>query len=339
MLAGHIYQGVEVKYIVPLTRYIPMARILANDGLDSSCIEYLLDRGHVVVSDRVGEEDVQNGALSGFDCIIVRSATKLNSDAITANSGSESKLKLIIRAGVGLDNIDLEAAESCGIDVRNTPAASTNAVVEFTIAHLLTGIRMISRADRDLRGNKWTKGLLRGSELSGKNLGLVGYGRIARNVANISRTFGMNVHTYDPLLLRNKIDDDNITIHDSIESLFTNCTHISIHCAKNDSTENIVNGDLIMLMPDKSPDGVLCGRHIVNCSRGGIMVEKDVYTLVESGFITSLGVDVFEKEPEGNPTLTALSNVTSTPHIGASTREAQLRIGWEVVDIIEDLLT
>ena len=125
-----------------------------------------------------------------------------------------------------------------------------------------------------------------------------------------------------------------MVIHDSVKSLFSSCTHISIHCALTESTRGMVGYDLIRLMPDVSPDGIVCGRHIVNCARGGILNESDVCRMLDSGHIRSLGIDVFENEPEGNPVLSSHPNVTSTPHIGAATAEAQKRIGAEIVDLI-----
>ena len=278
--------------------------------------------------------ELLEGAISGYDVIIIRSATKLDSEVLMANTSRKSRIHLIVRAGVGLDNIDLEKASELGILVKNTPTASTKAVVEFTIGHLLTGVRNISKADRAMRSSEWAKKSSRGTELSGKNLGLVGYGRISKGVAEVARLLGMNVHIFDPFLDEDSVKNSDVVIHDSVKSLFSSCTHISIHCALTESTRGMVDYDLIRLMPDVSPDGIVCGRHIVNCARGGILNESDVYRMLDSGHIRSLGIDVFENEPDGNPVLSSHPNVTSTPHIGAATAEAQKRIGTEIVDLI-----
>jgi len=311
-----------------------MARILATDGLDSGCVEILLEKGHHVDMTHFERNELLGGAISGYDVIIIRSATKLDSEVLMANTSRKSRIHLIVRAGVGLDNIDLEKASELGILVKNTPTASTKAVVEFTIGHLLTGVRNISKADRAMRSSEWAKKSSRGTELSGKNLGLVGYGRISKGVAEIARLLGMNVHVFDPFLDEDSVENSDVVIHDSVKSLFSSCTHISIHCALTESTRGMVDYDLIRLMPDVSPDGIVCGRHIVNCARGGILNESDVCRMLDSGHIRSLGIDVFENEPEGNPVLSSHPNVTSTPHIGAATAEAQKRIGAEIVDLI-----
>ncbi len=311
-----------------------MARVLATDGLDLESAEMLLEKGHNVDMRHFERRELLEGALSGYDAIIIRSATKIDSEVLAANMSPNSHIRLIVRAGVGLDNIDLEKTSEYGILVKNTPTASTNAVVEFTIGHLLAGVRNISRADRDLRSTVWSKKTSTGSELSGKNLGLLGYGRISRGVALVARSLGMHVHVFDPFLAEDAAKDSDVVIHDTVESLFSSCTHVSIHCALTESTRGMVDYNLIQLMPDTSPDGIVCGRHIVNCARGGILNESDAYKMLDSGHIRSLGLDVFEKEPEGNPVLTSHPNVTSTPHIGAATLEAQKRIGMEIVDLI-----
>lgn len=311
-----------------------MARILANDGIDEKSKSKLEKIGHTVNVEKLSQEQLNDSGLRDFDCIIVRSATILDGTVLEANSGGDSKLKLVIRAGVGLDNIDIRSAESLGLTIRNTPNASTNAVVELTIAHLIGNSRGFIGANLDMRGGKWTKKNLIGTELSGKNLGLIGFGRIAKGVTRVAQTLGMKVHTYDPFVINQQSNALDVTFHDSIESLFSSCTHISVHCAMTSETNGMVNAGLVRRMPDISPNGVKCGRHIVNCSRGGILNENDMLELLESGFLTSLGIDVFEKEPEANPKLSAHRSVSSTPHIGAATIEAQERIGEEIVSIV-----
>ena len=311
-----------------------MARVLATDGLDPDCVEILNGKGHLVDILHFERSELLEGSISGYDAVIIRSATKIDSDVLEANVSQDSRIHLIVRAGVGLDNIDLKKASELGVMVKNTPTASTKAVVEFTIGHLLSGVRNISKADRAMRSSKWEKKSSSGTELAGKNLGLLGYGRISKGVANVATSLGMNVHVFDPYMDRDYARDSNVTVHETVESLFSNCTHVSIHCALTESTRGMVNYDLIRLMPDSCPNGISCGRHIVNCARGGILNESDAHKMLDSGHITSLGIDVFEEEPEGNLKLSSHPNVTSTPHIGAATSEAQKRIGLEVVDLI-----
>jgi D-3-phosphoglycerate dehydrogenase len=311
-----------------------MARILANDGIDEKSKSKLEKIGHTVNVEKINQEQLIDAGLQDFDCIIVRSATTLDGKILEANTGGDSKLRLVIRAGVGLDNIDIKSAESLGLTIRNTPNASTNAVVELTIAHLISNSRSFIGANLDMREGKWTKKNLVGTELSGKNLGLIGFGRIAKGVARIAQALGMKVHAYDPFVIDQQSNPSDVTFHDTIESLFSSCSHISVHCAMTSETKGMVNSGLVRRMPDISPNGVQCGRHIVNCSRGGIVNEDDMLELLESGFLASLGIDVFENEPYANPKLSAHRSVSSTPHIGAATIEAQERIGEEIVSIV-----
>ena len=173
-----------------------MARIAVTDGMAPEAVTVLEKAGHEVVLGFIESEDLLSGALENFDAIIVRSATKLTSDVIESSSG----LSVIGRAGVGVDNIDLEAAGKAGIMVVNAPNSSTQSVVELTIGHLLSSLRHVARADRGLRNNKWEKKQLKGTELSGKCLGLIGFGRIAQGVASVAKSMGMEIHTYDPYL-------------------------------------------------------------------------------------------------------------------------------------------
>ena len=173
-----------------------MAKIVATDGLSAEAVSLLERNGHEVIIKYFTPDELNSGVLSDFDGVIVRSATKLNAKVIAASLG----LRVIARAGVGVDNIDLEAAGNAGIPVVNAPIASTQSVVELTIAHLLTSVRKVAISDRSMRQGKWEKKAMKGSELHGKNLGLVGFGRIAQGVGAVAQALGMNVHAYDPYL-------------------------------------------------------------------------------------------------------------------------------------------
>ena len=171
-----------------------MARIAVTDGSDENAAESLRESGHQVAIGHHEADSLRSGSLADFDIVVIRSATKMVEEVISANSGDSGSLKLIIRAGVGVDNIDIDSATSHGVTVCNTPGASTNAVVELTIGHLLSSVRNIVRSDRKMRDGVWAKKEMRGSELRGKKLGLIGYGRIARGVAEIARGLGMEIH-------------------------------------------------------------------------------------------------------------------------------------------------
>jgi D-3-phosphoglycerate dehydrogenase len=309
-----------------------MARIAVTDGMASDAVVLLEQAGHEVVMGTIPVEELAAGALSEFDAIVVRSATKLPASVIGV---SGDRLAVIGRAGVGVDNIDIEAAAKAGIPVVNAPRASTQSVVELTIGHLLSSLRHIPRSDRGMRDGRWEKKAMKGTELSGKNLGLIGFGRIAQGVGAVAQTLGMTVHTYDPYLPPKVAKAQNTTLHKTVETLFSNCTHISIHCNLNDETHHLVNTERLALMPGKSVDGIACGNHIVNCARGGIVDEGALLEALENGVLASAALDVFEVEPvpEDAPLLQH-EHFHGTPHIGAATMEAQARVGRDIAHAI-----
>jgi len=309
-----------------------VANIAVTDGMDPVAVNNLINAGHNVVEQHFTQEELASGALADFDAVVIRSATKLNSEVIEKSSN----LKFIGRAGVGVDNIDLHAATKSGIVVCNTPQASTNSVVELTIGHLLASCRHIPRGDRGLREGLWEKKLLKGTELSGKRLGLIGFGRISQGVAAVALAMGMECHAYDPYLPTKIAKKFECTMHDDVDSLFQLCTHISIHCNLTDETHHLVNHQRIVMMPTSAPNGVSCGNHIVNCARGGIVDEDAVLNALNSGDLTSAALDVFEVEPALDNPLVQHPNFHGTPHIGAATLEAQARIGEEMVTLLID---
>ena len=313
-----------------------MARIAVTDGLSNEAKTLLEKQGHEVVVKFYSESELENGVLNDFEAVIVRSATKIT-DLVVKSSPN---LKVIARAGVGVDNIDLAAAGSANIPVVNAPRASTQSVVELTIGHLLSSVRHVAKSDRSMREGKWEKKQFKGSELSGKNLGLVGFGRIAQGVGSIAQSLGMNVHAYDPYLPPKIAKNQNTRLHRSVDTLFSNCTHISIHCNLTEETHHLVNYNRISKMPGKSTDGIQCGNHIVNCARGGIVNESDVLKALNDGSLASAALDVFEEEPvpEGYE-LCQHPNFHSTPHIGASTIEAQRRVGLDIARNVMSILS
>ena len=309
-----------------------MANIAVTDGMDPVAVNNLINAGHNVVEQHYTQEELASGALADFDAVVIRSATKLSSEVIEKSSN----LKFIGRAGVGVDNIDLHAATKSGIVVCNTPQASTNSVVELTIGHLLASCRHIPRGDRGLRDGLWEKKLLKGTELSGKRLGLVGFGRIAQGVATVALAMGMECHAYDPYLPTKIANKFECRMHDDVDSLFQLCTHISIHCNLTEETHHLVNHERIVMMPTSAPNGVSCGNHIVNCARGGIVDEDAVLNALNSGDLSSAALDVFEVEPALDNPLVQHPKFHGTPHIGAATLEAQARIGEEMVTLLND---
>ena len=308
-----------------------MARIAVTDGMASEAVTVLEKAGHEVVLGFIEESELLDGALKDFDAIIVRSATKLNAEIISASDG----LSVIGRAGVGVDNIDLQAAGSAGIMVVNAPNASTQSVVELTIGHLLSSLRHVAKSDRGMRDGKWQKKEMKGTELSGKCLGLIGFGRIAQGVATVAKTLGMEIHTYDPYLPPKVAKAQGAYLHKKVDTLFQTCTHISIHCNLSDETHHLVDEKRMRMMPGRK-GSIQCGNHIVNCARGGIVDEDAILSALESGKLTSAALDVFEIEPPSDNPLLQHPAFHGTPHIGAATAEAQFRIGQEMITLLTD---
>ena len=314
-----------------------MARIAVTDGMAPAAIELLEKAGHEVINRSIDVADLLAGELSNFDAIIVRSATKIPAEVISATG---ERLKVIGRAGVGVDNIDIKAAAEAGIPVVNAPRASTQSVVELTIGHLLASLRHLPKANKGMREGKWEKKIMGGTELSGKCLGLIGFGRIAQGVGAVAQAMGMEVHAFDPYLPAKIAKSQNTTLHKSVDTLFKQCTHISIHCNLTDETHHLVNEDRMAMMPGKSRDGIKCGNHVVNCARGGIIDETALLQALEQGVISSAALDVFESEPvSANYALIQHDNFHGTPHIGAATLEAQARVGRDIANAIMTVLS
>jgi D-3-phosphoglycerate dehydrogenase len=313
-----------------------MAKIVVTDGMSKDAVSLLEKNGHEVTLQSFSKEELLQGCLSNFDAIIVRSATKLPKEVIESTGGN---LRVIGRAGVGVDNIDLAAASDAGIAVVNAPLASTQSVVELTIAHLLASIRHISKSDRGLRLGKWEKKIMTGTELSGKSLGLIGFGRIAQGVGMVAQSMGMDVHTYDPYLPPKVARNQSTRLHKDVDDLFKSCTHISVHCNLSEETHHLVNYERMKLMPGKSRLGLNCGNHIVNCARGGIVDEDGLLQALDEGVISSAALDVFEHEPvDPKHKLLNHADFHGTPHIGAATIEAQSRVGTDIAKNVMDSL-
>ena len=299
-----------------------MARIAVTDGMASAAVQVLIDAGH--------EVDLEPEKLDGFDAVVIRSATKMDAEAISQSPS----LKLIGRAGVGVDNIDLDAATNAGILVCNTPGSSTQSVVELTIGHLLASTRHIPTADRDLRSGQWTKKSLKGTELSGKKIGFIGFGRIAQGVGHVARALGMELHAYDPYLPEKVASELNCQLHADVADVFRLCTHIAVHCNLTEETHHLVNTHTLSLMPGVGADGIACGNHLVSCARGGIVDQDAALQALVDGTLSSCALDVFESEPETSHPILHHPNFHGTPHIGAATYEAQARIGLEMANLL-----
>lgn len=298
-----------------------MIRILASDGLDKSAVKKLGENNCEVVEKFYDAEELGK-ELHNYDVLVVRSATKVRKPVIDA-AAEGGRLKLVIRAGVGVDNIDVKYAEEKGIKVMNTPKASSASVAELTIAHMFSLARFVGIANVTLREGKWEKKAYKGIELSGKTLGLIGFGRIAREVAKRANALGMDVIYTDIL---GKLDGFDEFKFMSFDEVLKNSDFVSLHVPFIKENGALIKEEQINMMKD--------GAYIINCARGGVVCETALLKALNSGKLAGAGLDVFEEEPPKNLELIRHPRVSATPHIGASTVEAQKRIGMEIVSII-----
>ena len=300
-------------------------RILVTDGMDKDALQTLKDNGHEVVEQFYAPEEL-GAALKEFDAVVVRSATKVRANHIDEAKGG--KLKLIIRGGVGVDNIDVKYAEAAGITVKNTPRASSQSVAELAMAHMFACARFISIAGHTMREGKWEKKAYgKGIELQGKTLGIVGFGRIGQHLGVMAKAIGMDVIAFDIFHIPG-IEEQLGIPYVEMDELLAKSDFISVHAPAVDggaliSAENIA----------KMKDGVV----VINTSRGTNVDEAALLAALESGKVRAAGLDVYADEPATNKALYSHPMVSCTPHIGAATVEAQKRIGAEIVDIIKGM--
>lgn len=300
-----------------------MIKILASDGIDKSAAARLRELGFELVEqfyepEQLGEE------LKDYDVLVVRSATKVRKPIIDA-AVKGGRLKLVIRAGVGVDNIDVAYAMENGIKVTNTPNSSSASVAELAIGHMFALARFIAASNVTMRAGKWEKKKYKGIELAGKTLGLVGFGRISREVAKRAEALGMSVLYTDIIG-----EAQNCTYeYCQFADVLKRSDFLSLHVPF--TGKPVIGADEIAMMKD--------GAYLINCARGGVVSEAALLDALNSGKIAGAGIDVFEEEPSKNMDLINHPNVSVTPHIGASTSEAQMRIGEETVSIISEFFS
>ncbi len=311
-------------------------RILANDGIDQSAKIALEAKGFSIDTNNIPQAELAT-KIANYDVLLVRSATKVTKEILDAGTA----LKLVGRAGVGLDNIDTAYAKEKGITVVNTPAASSTSVAELVFAHLFSVCRMLQYTNRQMpengvaNFNALKKTASAGIELKGKTLGLIGFGRIGREAARMAYGLGMNVIAFDPMISEAEVD---ITFHPEagIPSIKKKVTTIS-------KEDVLKQADFVSLHIPGGQGYVIAaaelammkkGAGLINCARGGVVNEVDLVEALNNKTIAYAGLDVFEKEPPVYDAVLKLDNVSLTPHIGASTAEAQKRIGDEMAEQI-----
>jgi D-3-phosphoglycerate dehydrogenase len=290
-------------------------KILICDKTETEAVERMRQAGiNVDVNDTVTPDALLKIAPQ-YDGFVVRSRTKVRQPLIDA----ATRLKVIVRGGVGLDNIDAEYARTKGINVLNTPAASSASVAELAIAYLLALARPICQATCSMREGKWEKKKFEGTEIAGKVLGIIGVGRIGNEVASRARSLGMTVLAYDPYV--SKFYEGEMV---DIDELLERSDYISLHLPHTEQTHNMIGAEQFAKMK--------AGVRIINCARGGIIDENVLYDSLVSGKVKGAALDVFAEEPLTDYRLFQLENVIGSPHIGSSTDEALARVGAEVAD-------
>jgi len=303
-----------------------MVSVLVCDPVAPEAVQMLRDAGFVVdiKTSMTPEELIQT--VERYDAMIVRSATKVTASVIEAGRN----LKVIARGGVGLDNIDVQTAKKRGITVINTPGASAVSVAELTMGHMLAISRFIPQASASMSSGKWEKKKFLGVELYRKTLGIIGIGRIGREVAKRALGFEMSVIAFDPYVSQPAIGGLQVKMV-SLDELLGQSDYITVHVPLSDETRYILDAPQFAKMKD--------GVRIINCARGGVVNEAALIEALKSGKVAFAALDVFEKEPPVDSELLRLPNVSLTPHIGASTRDGQYRVGLEVADKLVKLLS
>ena len=303
-----------------------MIRILAADGMEKGAVKALEEKGCEVVQQFYEVEDLKQ-AVKEFDALVVRSATKVRVPVID-EAAAAGRLKIIIRGGVGVDNIDVDYAKEKGIEVRNTPRASSQSVAELAMGHMFACARFLSVAGHSMREGKWEKkAYAKGIELQGRTLGIIGFGRIGQHLGIMAKAIGMKVVAFDIFHIPGIEEQLGIQYVD-MDTLLAESDFISVHAPAVDGGA-IINAETIAKMKD--------GVCIINTSRGANLDENALLEGLNSGKVRAAGLDVWASEPSKNEALYAHPMVSCTPHIGAQTVEAQKRIGAEVVDIIQSL--
>jgi D-3-phosphoglycerate dehydrogenase len=299
-----------------------MMNVLICDPISQASIDELEASGKFTIEIETGlDEAALVEKIPAYHCMVVRSATNVTKKVLEA----AKNLQLIVRGGVGLDNIDLETAQERGVTVANTPGTNSESVAELTIAFMLCLARRIPEAYNTLLDGRWEKKRFRGSEIGGKTLGIIGMGRIGASVARKAAAFDMTVLGFDPYLEAAQIERSGAR-PSTLEEIRERSDFITLHVPISDETKNLVDADFLA--------GTKDGVRIVNCARGGVVDEKALLDAIEAGKVAGAALDVFAEEPPGKHPLLEKDCVVATPHIGAATFEAQERVGREVARVI-----
>ncbi len=304
-----------------------MIKVLVTDKLAKEGIDLLgsMDDVQAVVKTGLGEDELA-GIIGEYDGLIIRSDTKVTARVLS----SPGKLKVIARAGVGIDNVDVPTATRKGILVMNTPGGNTLSAAEHTMALMLAMSRNVVPACSSLKAGAWDRKKYMGNQLNGKVLGVIGLGRIGMAVAKMAKGFGMKVRGYDPLAAPADAEKLGVEITDNLERIFKEADYITVHVPKNEQTLNMIGAEQIRMMKPTV--------RLVNCARGGIINEDALYNALSEKRIAGAALDVFPKEPPEDTRFSKFENCIVTPHLGASTEEAQIEVAVEAAQILVDAI-
>jgi D-3-phosphoglycerate dehydrogenase / 2-oxoglutarate reductase len=301
-------------------------KVFLLDGIYPAGVAHIqrCDSIEAVVRDKISRDQLL-AIVADADAIVVRSATVIDRELFER----AKKLRVVGRAGVGVDNVDVDAATERGVLVMNSPGGSTTTTAEHTIAMLFALARNIPQACRTLKNHQWEKSKFKGIELAGKTLGVIGLGRIGSEVARKFQAIGMNVVAFDPYINPDALLSSGLELVD-LQQLFQQADFITVHVPLSENTRNLINKNTIAVMKD--------GVRILNCARGGIINERDLYDALKSGKVAGAAFDVFETEPNTESPLLELDNFIATPHLGASTIEAQRKVSEDICRQVCDYL-
>jgi D-3-phosphoglycerate dehydrogenase len=301
-----------------------MAKVLVSDSIDQAGIDILSQVAQVDVKTGLPVEELVK-IIPEYDALMLRSGTRVTKEIIEAGT----QLKIIGRAGVGVDNIDVPTATRKGIVVVNSPEGNTIAAAEHALAMMLALSRHIPGANQSVKEKRWERNRFMGAEVYKKTLGVIGLGKIGSHVATVGRAMGMKLLAYDPFISKERADQLGCTLVD-LDLLFAESDYITLHIPKTPETTHLIDAQSLAKMKPTV--------RIINCSRGGIIDEAALVEALEAGRIAGAALDVFEQEPLGESKLRELDNAILTPHLGASTAEAQVNVAIDVAEQIRDVL-
>ena len=296
-----------------------MGRVLVADPIAESAVAKIKAAGLEVVIRNKEKDGPIEEQIKGFDCVVVRSATKITKEVIEA----ADILKLVVRAGVGLDNVDQEAAKAKGVEVQNTPEAPTVSVAELVLALMFALARNVTKADSSMKDERWEKKKLTGTELWNKTLGIIGFGRIGCEVAARAKAFDMDILCYDVIDIKQACADLG-TRQSGIDELIATADYVTLHVPLVPQTKGLIGEKEFKKMKKTA--------FLINTARGGVVDEKALLKALDEGDIAGAALDVFENEPPLDWELAKHPKLIATPHLASSTKEAQVRVGELTAD-------